>query len=127
MNIFCFSVIIDYTNLRLKFKILYFWGGFFLSKEYWSNELIDINLFNNFLTKINSLKNFNKITYVFSSDMDVLEDFLINNNISFFEFYISVLSLYLSRTSRSEGIIFIKKIKFKKYFYNKNYINTTNI
>lgn len=24
-------------------------------------------------------------------------------------------------------IIFIKKIKFKKYFYNKNYINTINI
>ena len=81
-------------------------GRIFLSKDYWMNELIDINLFNNFLTEINSLKNFNKITYVFSSDMDVLEDFLINNNISFFEFYISVLSLYLSRTSRSEGIIF---------------------
>ncbi|WP_461463798.1 hypothetical protein, partial [Methanobrevibacter sp.] len=77
-----------------------------MQKEYWMDELKDINLFNNFLTESNSLKNFNRITYVFSSDLDVLEDFLINNNISFFEFYISVLSLYLSRTSRSEGIIF---------------------
>ena len=72
---------------------------------YWKKELKDLFLFNNFSKKINENKNFDDIKIYLLTNND-LELFLKENNISFFEFYTSILSLYLSRISRSEGIIF---------------------
>ena len=72
---------------------------------FWKKELKDLFLFNNFSKKINENKNFDdiKINLITNNDLEL---FLKENNISFFEFYTSILSLYLSRISRSEGIIF---------------------
>ena len=70
------------------------------------DKLKDIYSFMNFLKDIDSYKTFDKVSYDFSNDTDDFEKFLIKQNISFFEFYTSIISLYLSRTSSSEGIIF---------------------
>ncbi|WP_296849053.1 AMP-binding protein, partial [uncultured Methanobrevibacter sp.] len=77
-----------------------------MQNEYWSNELNDIFSFNNFLKEINNSKVFDSVKYEFSQDMDDLEKFLTQNNISYFDFYTSIISLYLSRSSNSEGVIF---------------------
>ena len=74
--------------------------------EYWLNVLKDIYSFNNFLNDNNHSKIFDKVDFDFSKDYEDLENFLSENNVSFFEFYTSIISLYLSRTSSSEGIIF---------------------
>ena len=78
----------------------------FLQNKYWVNKLKDIYSFNNFLINCNSSKIFDKIKYDFSKDMVDLDYFLTENNVSFFEFYTSIISLYLSRTCNGEGIIF---------------------
>ena len=69
-------------------------------------ELKDFYSFDNFLNDINSSKTFDNVSYNFSNDMDELKKFLKEKNLSFFEFYTGVLSLYLSRISSSGGIIF---------------------
>ena len=74
--------------------------------EYWLNVLKDIYSFNNFLKDHNGFNIFDNVTYNFSNINVNLENFLADNNLSFFEFYTSIISLYLSRTSSSEGIIF---------------------
>ena len=74
--------------------------------EYWLNVLKDIYSFNNFLNDNNHSKIFDKVDFDFSKDYEDLENFLSENNVSFFLFYTSIISLYLSRTSSSEGIIF---------------------
>ena len=70
------------------------------------DKLKDIYSFMNFLKDIDSHKTFDKVTYDFSNDTDDFEKFLIKQDISFFEFYTSIISLYLSRISNSKGIIF---------------------
>ena len=77
-----------------------------MQKDYWMDELNDINSFHNFLKDINSSKTFDKVTYDFSIDMGDFEKFLTEQNVSFFEFYTSLISLYLSRFTQSKGIIF---------------------
>ena len=75
-------------------------------REYWKDELKDIYSFNNFLKDHNGFNIFDNVTYNFSNINVNLENFLADNNLSFFEFYTSIISLYLSRISSSEGIIF---------------------
>ena len=78
----------------------------FLQNKYWVNKLKDIYSFNNFLNDNNHSKIFDKVDFDFSKDYEDLENFLSENNVSFFEFYTSIISLYLSRTCNGEGIIF---------------------
>ena len=73
---------------------------------YWGNELKDIFSFYNFLKEINCSKIYDRVKYHFSNNMVDLSEFLTRNDISFFEYYTSIISLYLSRISGSEGIIF---------------------
>ena len=77
----------------------------FLQKNFWKKELRDLFSFNNFLKKISSDKDFDSIKWDLDNFND-LELFLTQNNISFFEFYVGVLSIYLSRSSNSDGIVF---------------------
>ena len=77
-----------------------------MEKTYWMDKLKDIYSFMNFLKDIDSYKTFDKVSYDFSNGTGDFEKFLIKQNISFFEFYTSIISLYLSRISNSNGIIF---------------------
>ena len=76
-----------------------------MQNEYWKEELKGLSSFNFSIKKTINEHNFENIR---SNILDIneLELFLSQNNISFFEFCISILSLYLSRISGSEGIIF---------------------
>ena len=91
-----------------------------MKNYYWMNELNDIFSFNNFLKDINSSKIFDRIKYVFSNDMGDLEKFLTDNNISFFEFYTGIISMYLSRTSNSERVIFLISISILMILFLKS-------
>ena len=75
-----------------------------MQSRFWKGELKEFFSFNNFTKKASENKNFEKIKSNLLNTPE-LELFLTENNISFFEFYTSILSIYLSRTSRSEGII----------------------
>ncbi len=77
-----------------------------MQKMYWMNELKDVYSFNSFLKDINDSKNFNALKYNYLKDNVDLANFLTENNISFFEFSTAIISIYLSRITDSEGIIF---------------------
>ena len=62
---------------------------------YWMNELKDVYSFNSFLKDINDSKNFNALKYNYLKDNVDLANFLTENNISFFEFSIAIISFYL--------------------------------
>ncbi len=81
-------------------------GGINLGKMYWMNELKDIYSFNSFLKDINNSKHFNTLKFHYLNDNNDLNEFLAENNITFFEFSTAIISMYLSRTTNSEGIIF---------------------
>ena len=69
------------------------------------NDLNEIYSFNNFLKKVDEPKIFDNIKYDFTN-IDEIEKFISQRDISFFEFYTGMIALYLSRASNSNGTIF---------------------
>ena len=74
--------------------------------EFWENQLNNCYSFNNYLKKLNLDKNFDYIKLHYGNDLSDLQVFFNQNDISVFEFFTGIISLYLSRSSGSEGIIF---------------------
>ena len=77
-----------------------------MENRFWKDELENFFLFYNLQIQNNENKNFDKIKRNFKLDFHKLNLFLTQNNITTFDFYTSIISLYLSRSTNSDGIIF---------------------
>ena len=77
-----------------------------MENRFWKDELENFFSFYNLQIQNNENKNFDKIKRNFKQDFHKLNLFLTQNNITTFDFYTSIISLYLSRSTNSDGIIF---------------------